>query len=136
MKRLERILARLTPKRWPVRWRLAAVSAALTLVILVAFAVVVGHLTSNRIQGNFDNELRDNSAQAAAQVQISQNLSTGRPQCHLGGEGLLEDAAIRVVASTGIVCQTPGAPSLGAPHPGTVADVGSLRVATTPAFVV
>ena len=35
MKRLENILAALTPKRWPVRWRLAAVSATLTLVILV-----------------------------------------------------------------------------------------------------
>ena len=60
MKRLERILAALTPNRWPVRWRLAAVSAALTLIILVIFAVVVGRLTSNRLQSSFDNELRDN----------------------------------------------------------------------------
>ena len=68
MKRLERILAALTPKRWPVRWRLAAVSAALTLIILVIFAVVVGRLTSNRLQSDFDDELRDNAARLAAQI--------------------------------------------------------------------
>ena len=44
MKRIERILEVLTPKRWPVRWRLAAVSAVLTFLILVAFALVVGRL--------------------------------------------------------------------------------------------
>ena len=58
MKRLERILAALTPKRWPVRWRLAAVSATLTLIILVIFAVVVGRLTSNRLQSDFNDDLR------------------------------------------------------------------------------
>ncbi len=135
MKRLERILAGLTPRRWPVRWRLAAVSATLTLIILVAFAAVVGRLTSNRLQTNFDNELRDNSAQAAAQVQIGQDLATGRPQCTLSGwHELPDNAAIRVVTPEGIVCQQRGTPTLGAPHPNTVADVGSLRVATTPAF--
>ena len=30
------------PARWPVRWRLAAVSAGLTLVILLAFGAVIG----------------------------------------------------------------------------------------------
>jgi len=34
MKRLERLAAALTPKGWPVRWRLAAVSAGLTFIIL------------------------------------------------------------------------------------------------------
>ena len=51
MKRLERLRAALTPKRWPVRWRLAAVSAVLTFLILVIFALVVGRLTSNRLHG-------------------------------------------------------------------------------------
>ena len=45
MKRLERLRATLTPKRWPVRWRLASVSAVLTFLILVIFALVVGRLT-------------------------------------------------------------------------------------------
>ena len=59
MNKLENILAALTPKRWPVRWRLAAVSATLTLIILVVFAVVVGRLVSNRLNGDFNDELRD-----------------------------------------------------------------------------
>src|SRR5436190_21070863 len=110
MTTVERILNRLTPKRWPVRWRLAAVSAALTLIILVLFAVVVGRLTENRLEANFDNDLRDNASQAAAQVQISQNLITGRPQCNLsrGWSHLGDNAAIRVVTPTGVLCQPPG----------------------------
>jgi signal transduction histidine kinase len=136
MKRLENIRAALTPKRWPVRWRLAGVSAALTLVILVIFAVVVGRLTSNRLQGNFDNELQDNSARLAAQVDITQDLSNGRLKCDFNNSemALVDDAAIRVVTPAGIVCQPPGTPHLGPPQPGTLSDVGSLRVATTPAF--
>jgi two-component system, OmpR family, sensor kinase len=136
MKRLERLLAALTPKRWPVRWRLAAVSAALTLIILVMFAVVVGRLTSNRLQSSFDNELRDNAARLAAQIPIAQNPFTGQPTCDLRGEtALAENAAIRVVTPEFIVCQPPGTPRLGPPEPDTVSDAGSLRVATTPAFV-
>jgi signal transduction histidine kinase len=137
MKRLERLLAALTPKRWPVRWRLAAVSATLTLIILVIFAVVVGRLTSNRLQNSFDNELRDNSARLAAQIRITQNPLTGQLEC--GAEtALVENAAIRVVTHppTAIVCeqQPPGTPRLGPPQPDTIAHVGSLHVATTPAF--
>ena len=47
MNRLQssRLLARL-----PVRWRLALASAILTLAILVAFALVVGRLTTDRIR--------------------------------------------------------------------------------------
>ena len=71
MKRLERILAALTPKRWPVRWRLAAVSATLTLIILVIFAVVVGRLTSNRLQSDFDDELRDDCGHDRPETQVN-----------------------------------------------------------------
>jgi two-component system OmpR family sensor kinase len=138
MKRLERLLAALTPKRWPVRWRLAAVSATLTLIILVIFAVVVGRLTSNRLQNSFDNELRDNSARLAAQINITQNPLTGRPECPLRLDrsemALVDSAEIRIVSPEGIVCQPLGTPQLGPPQPDAISDVGSFRVATTPAF--
>ena len=82
MKRLERILAALTPKRWPVRWRLAAVSATLTLIILVIFAVVVGRLTSNRLQSDFNDELRDDrDADSQPRSASPRTLSAARPQC-------------------------------------------------------
>jgi signal transduction histidine kinase len=136
MKRLERLLAALTPKRWPVRWRLAAVSATLTLIILVIFAVVVGRLTSNRLHGEFNDELQDNSARLAAQVEIDQNLSNGHLECRLNPSemALIDNAAVRVVTPTGVVCQSLGTPRLGPPQPGTIVDVGSLSVATTPSF--
>ena len=65
MTRLERVLDKLTPKRWPVRWRLAAVSATLTLVILVIFALVVGRLTSNRLQADFNDDVHGTAATIA-----------------------------------------------------------------------
>jgi signal transduction histidine kinase len=136
MKRLEQLLGRLTPRRWPVRWRLAAVSAALTLIILVIFAVVVGRLTANRIQANFDSELRDSSTQAATQIRIGRDL-TGRYYCVRPTPDLLEKASIRVVTPTGAVCPSGHTLDLGRAQPGTIVDIGSLRVATTPvpAFV-
>ena len=45
-------------RRWPVRSRIAIVSAALTAVILIAFALVVGRLVSNRLHADFENDLQ------------------------------------------------------------------------------
>src|SRR6266498_3241369 len=70
MTRLDRIVAALTPKRWPVRWRLAAVSATLTLIILVIFALVVGRLTSNRLHGDFNDELRDTAGRLSFELKV------------------------------------------------------------------
>ena len=65
MKRLERLRAALTPKRWPVRWRLAAVSAVLTFLILVIFALVVGRLTSSRLHSDFNEDAHEVGAPRA-----------------------------------------------------------------------
>jgi signal transduction histidine kinase len=131
MSRLERLVGALNPKRWPVRWRVAAVSASLTLVILVAFALVVGRLTSNRIKGDFNDEVRDTAARLAPEVRITQDLVHGL-QCHLnpGELAVVGNAAARVVTSSNVVCQSIGAPNLGRPRPGSLATVGSYRVAT------
>jgi two-component system, OmpR family, sensor kinase len=127
MKRLERILAALTPKRWPVRWRLAAVSATLTLIILVIFAVVVGRLTSNRIQSDFDDELRETAARLAFDPQVTNSPPPDLREMTLAGK-----AAIRVVTPAGSF-STPGAPPLG-PRSEGIRDVGSWRVATVDTF--
>ncbi len=125
MKRLERILAALTPKRWPVRWRLAAVSTILTLVILVIFAVVVGRLTSNRLQSDFDDELRDDAARLALDPQLTSDphLASQLRDLTLTGK-----AAVRVVTPVGSV-KTPAAPPLGPTTDG-IRDIGTMRVAT------
>src|ERR671932_1232880 len=44
-------------KRQPIRWRLAGGSAALTLVILLGFAVIVGTLTTRALSKDFDRQV-------------------------------------------------------------------------------
>ena len=44
-------------RRLPIRWRIAGGSAALTLVILCGFAVVVGVLTERRIEDDFNRQV-------------------------------------------------------------------------------
>ncbi len=51
-------------RSFPIRWRLAGGSAALTFVILAAFAVLVGVLTTRQVRDQFN----DQAATAAAQL--------------------------------------------------------------------
>jgi two-component system, OmpR family, sensor kinase len=128
MKRLERLLAALTPKRWPIRWRLAAVSAVLTFLILVAFALVVGRLTQNRMEASFNDELRDTANRLALEIQFTGAARVVPNPDEIAAGG----AAFRVVDSIGNVAgETPGAPDLGRPrNVGGFSDAGSLRVYT------
>src|SRR3954454_6191127 len=105
MKRLERILEVLTPKRWPVRWRLAAVSAVLTFVILVIFALVVGRLTSNRLHSDFNDDLSRYAGQLGHQAQFGYNAFSGEPTVDftraLRNMALPSNADLRVVDQQG-----------------------------------
>ena len=49
--------SRLRPSSWPVRWRLAGVSAGLTLVILLVFGAVIGQVATSRIRDDFNREV-------------------------------------------------------------------------------
>src|SRR3954452_15089600 len=55
-------------KRQPIRWRLAGGSAALTLVILCGFAVIVGTLTTRAIYSDFNRETAANADRLASQL--------------------------------------------------------------------
>jgi len=48
----------LRPRSWPVRWRLAAVSSGLTLVILLIFGAAIGQMATSRIRDDFNGEVR------------------------------------------------------------------------------
>ncbi len=132
MKRLENILAALTPKRWPVRWRLAAVSATLTLIILVVFAVVVGRLVEQPAQRRLQR--RASGHRRPARLGAPGHRQ-GRMCRRIRGRWPLGATAVRVVDRNGNEFRggaTLGAPNLG--PPGTVggfSNVGSLRVFTT-----
>jgi two-component system OmpR family sensor kinase len=121
------------PRSWPVRWRLAAASAGLTLAILLIFAAVIGHLATQRIRDDFNREMHGAVRTLAGQVRITPvpggSLVTS-PE--LDDFALPNGAAVRVFDLTGRVQErTHHAPHLGPPRPG-VTHVGSLRVITAP----
>jgi two-component system, OmpR family, sensor kinase len=137
MNRLERTANRLNPRRWPVRWRLATVSAALTLLILVAFAVVVGRLTANRLTGDFDDDVRGTAIAVAGQVHVTPTplepraVSIDRAQ--LARMALPPNSGIKLVGAGGRVIQNGnvnGLPYLGRADVGGVHRVGDVAVSS------
>jgi two-component system OmpR family sensor kinase len=122
-----------SPRNWPVRWRLAAASAGLTLAILLVFAGIIGHLATERIRSDFNQEMHGAVRTLATQIQITPipggSLVKG-PE--LDDFALPNGAAVRVFDRNGQrLEQTRHAPDLGLPTHG-VAHLGSLRVVTAP----
>jgi two-component system, OmpR family, sensor kinase len=126
---VERAIA--TPKGWPVRWRLAAVSAMLTLIILVGFAAVVGRLTANKLESDFRDDLRATARQLAFDIQDAGGPGVPGP-LRVPDLGRMSpaDEAIRVVTESGEPLKaTPNAPDLGPPS-SDVTQIGSFEVAS------
>ena len=127
MKRLRDLYAR--SRRLPVRVRIALVSAALTAVILIGFAAVVGRLVSNRLHDDFEKDLQAQagalSAELAAQIQ-----ENGQPT-GFSNISLSPDAQIRIVYADGTAYRAPpGSNSLGAPDSSNIVEVDGLDVAS------
>jgi two-component system, OmpR family, sensor kinase len=126
-----------TRLRLPVRLKLAVVSAGLTFVILLLFALVVGAFTEQRIKSSFDNDLRATGADLQEQFRIRRD-PRGGPELTVDKKILAAaasgGAAIRVVdRNLHVLSQTPRGPSLGPPVEG-VSDVGRFRVVSRPLF--
>ena len=123
---------RLRPGAWPVRWRLAGVSAGLTLVILLLFGGIVGNLAAQRVRDDFSREIRTGAADLAAQVQvidtITNTLIVGEP--NLGDFVSSNNATARIFDASGTLRnESPGAVDLGPPSPG-MSEFGDARVFT------
>ena len=137
MRRLGKLVswwpAGLRPNSWPVRWRLAAVSASLTLAILLVFGAVVGQLATTRIRDDFNREVSEAAETLAGEFRIVYTplgtLSVQRgPQ--LDDFVRPAEAAARVYDVNGnLIKESTGSPYLGPPSSG-LADQGDLRVAT------
>ena len=67
-------LRRLRPSTWPVRWQVAAVSAGLTLIILLVFGTVIGQVASNRIRDDFNRQVSSAAQTLAAESRIFSSL--------------------------------------------------------------
>ena len=103
--------------RLPIRTRLAAVSTALTLVILCGFATVVGELTARRLRSDFYSQVASAATALSGQLRISFNPTTGAVTGvtpSLTEFAAPEHAAIRIVTDDGVpFLSTPHAPYLG-----------------------
>jgi signal transduction histidine kinase len=115
--------------------KLATVSAALTFVILLLFAGVVGAFAERRIHANFDDDLRATAADLQSQVTISRQGD--RIYFKLDPQAAATAAAggavVRVVGRSGALLAPRSAPYLGPPVEG-VRDVGEYRVISRELF--
>ena len=119
-------------RRLPVRIRIAIVSAALTAIILIGFALVVGRLVTDRLHTDFENELKGNALSLANQIGIT---PSGQPNASDLQQIALDDAEIRIVDGAGTVLgETPGSPGFGSPDPSKVIAYGPFQVATAQIF--
>jgi two-component system OmpR family sensor kinase len=92
------------PRAWPVRWRIAAVSSGLTLVILMIFGGTIGQIATSRVRDDFNTEVHNavESLQRELHVLYSQ---VGKPEAvpkELAPYVATDDASIRVFDSAGL----------------------------------
>ena len=105
--------------RLPIRVRLAAVSALLTFVILLAFAVAIGSLTVHRIRSDFNRQVADSARELPGHLQITSSPA----ELHINSplEDFTANRAVVKVLSLGLNVlreQPHGSPSLGEPTSG------------------
>jgi two-component system OmpR family sensor kinase len=123
-------------RRLPIRWRLAGGSAALTLVILCSFAVIVGVLTTRRIADDFNRQVSAAADKLGRQVHFQYYLranSSGAvryvgPPLDVYAAG--QNAAVRIIGRNDRVQRaSDNAPDWGTTPLGT-SVVGGWRVET------
>ena len=117
-----------------MRWRLAAVSSGLTLLILLLFGGVIGQIATQRIRDDFNNEVRSSVQILAGQVRIV-NPILGNPQAEipagqLNAFTLSDDASARIFDASGrLINENSGAEPLGPAREG-LSNYEGKRVAT------
>ncbi len=89
-----------------LRWRLAALSAGLTFLVLCVFAVVIGQTTASRIRSDFRNEMTQAVDKLLTRRQLPTvwDPKTGEtriPKSILGTYAAANEAVIRVLFQSG-----------------------------------
>ena len=124
----------LHPGSWPLRWRLAAVSASLTLVILMLFGAVIGGVATQRIRDDFNGEVRSAVQILAGEFKVEYGPFRTYVQegPRLNDFVLPDDASARVLDVNGdLLKESTGATNLGPPQAG-LSEHGDIKVATEP----
>ncbi|MCD6728100.1 MAG: HAMP domain-containing histidine kinase, partial [Solirubrobacteraceae bacterium] len=120
-------------ERLSIRWRLALISAALTLFILCGFAFVVGGLTVQRIRQDFSSETANAASTLRDRLSIDFTPTTIVIKPNLELFAAANDAAIRLFDRTRRPiegAQTPHAPDLGPPLVTGSSEVGGYLLET------
>ncbi|HEV7483115.1 MAG TPA: ATP-binding protein [Solirubrobacterales bacterium] len=118
---------------WPLRWRLAAVSAGLTLVILMLFGAVIGGVATQRIRDDFNSEVGSAAKILAGEFKIEYGPFRTYVQegPRLNDFVLPDDASARVLDVNGnLLKENTGAANMGKPGKVGLSDHGEIRVAT------
>jgi two-component system, OmpR family, sensor kinase len=118
------------PRAWPVRWRLASVSAGLTLAILMVFGGVIGQIATTRIRDDFNNEVHSAVESLQREVHVIYPL-VGKPRPVPERLGVLtEDASLRVFdRALEVIGESRETRGLGEPRRG-VTEENGLRIET------
>jgi two-component system OmpR family sensor kinase len=120
------------PRTWPLRWRLAAVSAGLTLAILMLFGAVVGGFATQRIRDDFNNEVKGAAQILSSKLRVIYPLFS-EPQVQttpqLQSFVLPDDASARIFDVDKKLRGRAGSANLGPLEEG-VASYDGYRVAT------
>ena len=120
------------PRAWPVRWRIAAVSSGLTLVILMVFGGVIGQIATSRIRDDFNAEVNNAVEILASEFRVEYPL-VGEPRVqgpNVGPYVLPDDAAVRIFDRSGRErLHSKGFLQLGKPEPG-IKEENGMRVVT------
>ncbi|HEY2333888.1 MAG TPA: ATP-binding protein [Solirubrobacterales bacterium] len=116
-----------------MRWRLAGVSAGLTLVILLVFGAVIGQVATSRIRDDFNREVSSAAQTLAGEFRI---VYTPLGTLSVQHGPRLDDfvrpdgASAKVFdVNLNLLKESSGAVPLGAPSAG-LSDHGEMRVAT------
>jgi len=122
------------PRAWPVRWRLAAVSSGLTLLILVVVGGAIGQITTQRIRSDFNEEVQGAAEILSSKLRIiypffSEPQLQTTPQ--LESFVLPDDASVRIYNVKEEPRGSAGDANLGPLREGS-RDYEDYRVATAP----
>lgn len=135
MTRLRRPAAKhgggLRPSSWPVRWQVAAVSAGLTLVILLVFGAVIGQVASNRIRDDFNRQVSSAAQTLGGEARVfSSPFGSIYRGPRLDDFVQPDEASARIYTAEGaLIRESSDAEDLGSPVEG-LSTHDDLRVAT------
>jgi two-component system OmpR family sensor kinase len=122
-------------QRLPIRWRLAVTSAALTFLILLAFAIVIGLFTGRQVRDHFDDDLRATVGDLQGRIRFREtpdgHLQLAVPKDTISAAAA-GDAKLRVVGANGAVIlgHTNLGPATRRPN-----EVGEYRVVSRPIYI-